>query len=221
MRGANLFIDMESAEREFIHEKWFKPIELYKNGFPKGFASYVQILPGVKKKIIETVHEIKCESALEIGPGAQPVIKDVPKHIFLDISKYFLNGQEITRGTAFLGKAEKLPFKDNSFDVVVANDVLVHMRLQDRIVALKEMARVSKGRIIIFEHESITEDGKMLNRNLSTTEDLWIDLEQLKETMKEAGIVPLHVNRYFYKGIEKENNLKYLITAEIITAIKV
>jgi SAM-dependent methyltransferase len=47
------------------------------------------------------------------------------------------------------GDVRALPFGDASFDVVVAVDVLEHVEPADRAVALREMARVARRRVVV------------------------------------------------------------------------
>ena len=48
------------------------------------------------------------------------------------------------------GRAESLPFEDNSFDTVVSQFTLC--AIDDPVKAVREMARVAKGRVILVEH---------------------------------------------------------------------
>jgi ubiquinone/menaquinone biosynthesis C-methylase UbiE len=69
----------------------------------------------------------------------------------LDIAQFF---KEHMSNIAFVkGDAHRLPFKDNSFDVVTCQTVLIH--LKDPDLALKEMKRVvKKGGIVICSEPS-------------------------------------------------------------------
>jgi hypothetical protein len=50
---------------------------------------------------------------------------------------------------AVVGDVRALPFEDRSFDVVVALDLLEHLDAGDRPVALRELARVARRRVIV------------------------------------------------------------------------
>lgn len=63
----------------------------------------------------------------------------------MDYRKIEIDFEPMTNG-------DKLPFKDNSFDVVMFNDVLHHMPYETQTVLIKEALRVGK-RVLIFELE--------------------------------------------------------------------
>ena len=48
------------------------------------------------------------------------------------------------------GRAESLPFEDKSFDTVISQFSLCS--IEDPVQAIREMARVAKGRVILVEH---------------------------------------------------------------------
>jgi SAM-dependent methyltransferase len=54
-----------------------------------------------------------------------------------------------TRARRVVGDVRSLPFADGSFDVVVAVDVLEHVAPADRAVALREMTRVARRRVVV------------------------------------------------------------------------
>ena len=64
----------------------------------------------------------------------------------LDISNYaLLNCHPDVVGRLHLGTASKLPFPDNSFDLVVSFNTLHNLRKRQIFWALREIMRVSKG----------------------------------------------------------------------------
>lgn len=86
-------------------------------------------------------------SLLEIGPGLRPRL---PIHgtSFVDISDPALNVLSKNGGLTYSALIGKLPFKDKSFDLVCALDIIEHV---DDISAISEIARVTKpgGTILI------------------------------------------------------------------------
>lgn len=78
---------------------------------------------------------------LEIGCGNYPRIP-LEGGSFLDLSETAVNNLKAKGLRAYLGTAEKLPFKDNSFDLVVAWDVMEH--IPDDRRAFAEVTRVLK-----------------------------------------------------------------------------
>jgi GT2 family glycosyltransferase len=52
--------------------------------------------------------------------------------------------------TAYVqGEAQKLPFPDRSFDLVISSDMLEHLPPEDRLTAFREMFRVSRRHVIL------------------------------------------------------------------------
>ncbi len=74
------------------------------------------------------------------------------KVILLDFS---MNSLRRTSGKEYgkvLGNALKMPFREDSFDVLIASHALSHMLLNEREIALNEIIRVAKdGAILVFE----------------------------------------------------------------------
>ena len=221
LKGAGLFTEMRKEKTDFIEENWFAPEKFYAKGFPKGIAPHLKDFPAIVKKLKELVRSGNFKNALEIGPGKQPVIKGVPNPIFLDASKFFLKGKAISRGEKILGRIEQLPFKDNSFDLVIENDVLSNVLPKNRVKALNEMARVSRGTILVFEYEIRDKMiGAWYPRDLKNPETI-ISLKELKEElMPKAGIAPLVSYKYNSKAISKINKKGLLVNMELIFAIK-
>lgn len=99
---------------------------------------------------------------LEIGIGTGRNLRHYPEHVTkltgLDNNAGMLKKlAKITKGqgielTPFLGRAEKMPFADQSFDTVVSTHSLCSMG--DRELALSEVKRVLRpnGRFIFLEH---------------------------------------------------------------------
>jgi len=62
-------------------------------------------------------------------------------------SKEYTTGINIIQGSGF-----DLPFKDNYFDLVCTNGVLIHIHPQDHHKIMSEMVRVSKNLVMGFEY---------------------------------------------------------------------
>jgi ubiquinone/menaquinone biosynthesis C-methylase UbiE len=70
----------------------------------------------------------------------------------LDISKAALKLAQYNCRYPVLGSIFKIPFGDNTFDLVYNSGVIEHFKDPENVVAIKEMARVTKpsGKIIII-----------------------------------------------------------------------
>ena len=94
---------------------------------------------------------------LDVGCAKGFFIKDLidlldNKKIFgIDISEYAIkNCHADVIGHVHLGDARKLPFPDNSFDVVFAINIIHNFSKKDCIVAIRELQRVCRDKSKIF-----------------------------------------------------------------------
>jgi SAM-dependent methyltransferase len=101
------------------------------------FASYAHQL--------QIVSQLKTDSVLEVGPGTF-LVSDALKR----------RGYKVTTcdfdpdlGADVTADVRKLPFKDRSFDLVIACQVLEHIPFDDFETALKEIRRVAKSGAVI------------------------------------------------------------------------
>lgn len=107
----------------------------------------------VKNKIDHIVKHIKfskSDKVLEIGAGNGYFSYHLSKYCNLlvtDVNEAVLNLNPVNN--KLVCNVNKLPFNDNSFDVVTCFDVLHHVEKIDE--ALKEMKRVTKKYIILVE----------------------------------------------------------------------
>jgi len=85
-----------------------------------------------------------------------------------------------------VGDVLKLPFKNNSFDAVVAFEILEHLPFTSFPVALKEMSRVAKNNVII----SLPDHGKSLLR-------ITIKLPFIKEKNIQIRIPAIDNKKYW------------------------
>lgn len=95
----------------------------------------------------EIVDRRDITSQLDIGPGS-PFLKKVLEIHRSDIT-YKSMDIDSSLGTDVVGSVTKIPFPDNSFDLVSAFQVLEHIKFEDFEPALEEMKRVSKQYIFI------------------------------------------------------------------------
>lgn len=104
------------------------------------------------KYVLRALERIKKGKVLEVGCGGGTFARAIKKYrpelevLGCDISKEALKAaREVGQGVEYvLGKAEKLPFNDRSFEVVVSFDVWEHLDKPQS--AFREAARVLKPR---------------------------------------------------------------------------
>lgn len=88
-------------------------------------------------------------SIIDLGCGNGIITNQLPdsiKVVGLDISEEALKHVKRER---VQGSITDIPFPDRSFDVVMANDILEHLKTDERILAINEMARVAAKYIIV------------------------------------------------------------------------
>lgn len=117
---------------------------------------FSQLLEGIDKNI--KILEVGCNSGLQLA-GLQAVgFKNLYgielQSYAVEVSKTITKGINIIQGNAF-----DIPFKDNYFDLVMTNGVLIHISPTDLPKAFKEIERCSKQYIMGFEYfaEEITD----------------------------------------------------------------
>lgn len=95
----------------------------------------------------EIVDRPEITTHLDIGPGSLFLKKSLEVHR-PDIT-YKSMDIDSSLGCDVIGDVTKIPFPENSFDVVSAFQVLEHIKFEDFEMALKEMKRVTKNYVFI------------------------------------------------------------------------
>jgi len=115
----------------------------------RGLCSIAEQLIKIKQTL-----PMRSSRVLDAGCGTGGWLKRLDKHFWatgLDISRdalYFCRQRNIEK--LALGDVSNLPYKDNSFDLVTAFDVLEHRKVSSDLTALEEFFRVLKpnGRLL-------------------------------------------------------------------------
>jgi SAM-dependent methyltransferase len=85
-----------------------------------------------------------------------------------------------------VSRAEELPFADASFDVVACRVAAHHF--QDPMAALREMARVSRGLVLVADNLYLGEDGEEADRLHDPTHVRNYSEEEWRRMFDEAGL---------------------------------
>ena len=121
-------LEMEMKKQDYLKRKYDKVGH---------FISYHQA--------IDLVRDINPKNALEIGVG-NGLVSDYLKKLGIDITTCDIN---LDLEPDVVGDVRALPFKDKSFDAVLAFQVLEHLPFSDFEKSLKEIERISKRFVII------------------------------------------------------------------------
>ena len=125
-------------------------------------------------------------TVLDVGCGKGFMLYDLKKNIksnFLkgiDISEYAINNSlEEAKHSLSVADAKKIPFPDNSFDVVISINTIHNLEKSDCAIALNEISRVSKkySFITVDAYRNEEEKKRMFDWNLTAktimSEDEW------------------------------------------------
>jgi ubiquinone/menaquinone biosynthesis C-methylase UbiE len=107
---------------------------------------------------LDIIKEYDVKSFLDVGCGTGITYKVLSEGGFdglyagLDITPKFIEklAEKHPEASWDVGRCQDLPYKDNSFDLVTCRALLEH--LPDPELAIHEMARVSKGTVVIVWH---------------------------------------------------------------------
>jgi hypothetical protein len=125
-------------------DDWFQPRVLFGVGYPAGISSALRELDEMRRVIRAEIERLGPKALVEIGPGDAPIAEGRPGAVLMDIAAGFLHKLAGPRVQADLFAA---PFLPASFDLVVASDVLTHVRPGLRRRALTAMAALGRDMI--------------------------------------------------------------------------
>lgn len=103
--------------------------------------------------IIKSVDAIRPESILDVGCGTGYVSGKIEQFTGIDVLGCDINKDRLSvaennvKGALFVADATRLPFKDSSFDLIIASEILEH--LNNPTASINEIKRVSKRYVIV------------------------------------------------------------------------
>ncbi len=142
--------------------------------------------------IASFLRSIQFDSLLDAGCGEGVVLASIRNEVQarcygldLDYDRVHFAGKEMTSNNFVNGDAQRLPFSDSSFDLVLLLEVLEHVGHPERV--LEEVHRVS-GKYIL----------------LSVPNEPWWRVGNIlrMKYMREFGNTPEHINHWTVSGIK-------------------
>jgi len=137
------------------------------------------------------------------------------KKLFLDNKKNI---------SLVLSNVEKIPFKDNTFDIIYTFHFLWHIPKEDQKKIILEMMRVlKKGGYLVFDvinKDFIWGKLKRLFKEIKTSNVYKLNLKEIQELTKREvsfeGIVPFPVkNPFIYSFFNIFNELRYIFPKSV------
>jgi SAM-dependent methyltransferase len=126
---------------EYEYKKYFEQESLWKNSLT-GYQN--QVLNDILALLPDEIHSI-----LDVGCGNGIIANNLPQEIEVTGIDISCTALKHLRRSRVLGTLERLPFRDKSFDCVMANDIIEHLPDEILLPCLKELVRVSKKFIVI------------------------------------------------------------------------
>ena len=129
---------------------------------------------------------------LDVGAAKGFLVKDL-LHLGidaygLDISPYaLLNCENDVVGRMHLGSAEKLPFPDKSFDLVLSINTIHNLPRDKAVTAISEINRVSRGNKFVQVDSFHTEEQKAIFESWVLTAEFYDYPEGWLKLFTEAG----------------------------------
>jgi methionine biosynthesis protein MetW len=137
------------------------------------------------KRILELLKPKSSDKVLEIGCGFGILLKKIPskKKIGIELNDFAIK-ECLKRGINVIkANVEKgLPFRDSSFDIIIMNEVISHLR--NPMFVLKECFRIltPKGKIIMTAPVR-----SIFFHNISETHLSEMTIRELKELVQQCG----------------------------------
>ena len=134
------------------------------------------------------------DSILDVGCAKGFMIFDFERLIpgisvrGVDISNYAIENAKLeVRKKCSVANAKKLPFSDNSFDIVISITTLHNLEIEDLKVSLNEIQRVSKRGSFITLDAYRNEEERIAMESWNLTAKTMLHVDEWKKLFKEVG----------------------------------
>ena len=133
-------------------------------------------------------------SILDVGCGKGFMLHDIAELVTgikvkgVDISEYAVeNAIENMKPHVQVANAKNLPFKENSFDVVISVNTVHNLNRKECARALQEIERVSRGKSFVTVDAYRNDEEKELMNAWNLTAKMIMHVEEWKVFFKESG----------------------------------
>lgn len=159
-------------------------------GFSYMSRFWVPVIPTFK----EYYNLTSSSNVLDIGCAKGFMLFDMREKIEnitvkgIDISEYaILNAKEEVKDFLEIANAKKLPFEDNSFDLVISINTIHNLEKEECAKALKEIQRVSRGKSFITVDAYRNEEEKEAMYAWNLTAKTIMSVDEWIEFFDEVG----------------------------------
>lgn len=176
--------------RQFGQE-FFDGDRLYEYG---GYSYHPRFWQGTVKRFRDYYHLAEDARILDVGCAKGYMLHDfkvlMPNLTVagIDVSQYAIEQAiESVRPYLRIGNARELPFKDNSFDLVISINTIHNLPLEDCKQALREIQRVSRKHAFITVDAWRSEEEQERMKKWNITALTYMDVENWEKLLAEVG----------------------------------
>ena len=154
---------------------------------------YVKLFPNYQVELEKAVGQ--CKSLLDVGCGSNSLIKSFSKKLNCVGVDAFSPSIEKSKNLKIHNKYHKMDvldigknFKPNSFDCVLASDLIEHLDKDDGFKLIEMMEKIAKNKVIIFTPNGFLPQGEYDNNPWQVHKSGWTVKEMKKRGYKVIGI---------------------------------
>lgn len=154
---------------------------------------YVKLFPNYGIELERAVE--KCKSLLDVGCGSNSPIKSFSKKLYCVGVDAFYPSIEKSKKLGIHNEYHKMDvldigknFKPNSFDCVLASDLIEHLDKKDGFKLIEMMEKILKNKVIIFTPNGFLPQGEYDNNPWQVHKSGWTVKEMKKRGYKVIGI---------------------------------
>jgi predicted TPR repeat methyltransferase len=136
-----------------------------------------------------------CKTVLDVGCGSNSPLGSIKTNIYSEGVDSFSPSIKKSKLKKIHNKYHKLDvikigkkFKSNSFDCVIAMDLIEHLEKKDGLKLIKKMEKIAKKKVIIFTPNGFLPQGKYDNNPWQIHKSGWTSKEMENKGYKVIGI---------------------------------